>query len=74
METKNGINPATIPSISYCKKHEYFINLHPNIKATFDNEYYVVCPDCGSSNMNRNLKTIFEAVADWNRHYGISKT
>ena len=71
MKKKNiGVNPKTLPAIKYCKKHNHFINLHPDCHSDILGRFRVVCPDCGI--FGEWMSGLKEAIEYWNNKYGIS--
>lgn len=70
IRTEGGIDPNSLPTIKYCKKHEHFINLYPVCQPNLMNGFRVVCPDCGSFGPWKN--TVKEAIEIWNEKYGVS--
>ena len=69
MKAQGGIDPRKTPAISYCKGHNYFINLHPTCVDGRRQGYRVACPDCGS--VGPWKKTPKAAINAWNLSYGV---
>lgn len=74
---KGGLDPKITPAISYCKNHEFFINLQPHCASGISgcgDVYFVVCPDCGKTNIKGKFKHPLTAIKNWNKKMGVCLT
>ena len=74
MKKAKGLNPKTLPAMSYCKRHRHYINLPPHCSCMKYGDlefYYVVCADCGKSNIKDRHATPIIAIKDWNKRFGV---